>query len=60
LALATLARMVTNAFGALRNPALAPPLRWAPVLCWAIAGVLLLALALALARAQRIRAARAA
>jgi hypothetical protein len=56
LALATLARMVTNAVGALGNPALATPLRWAPVLCWAIAGALLLALA----GLQRITAARAA
>jgi hypothetical protein len=58
LALATLARMVTNAVGGLGNPALAPLLRWAPVLCWAIAGTLLLALALA--GPQRITAARAA
>jgi hypothetical protein len=45
LALATFARMATNAAGALSEPTLAPLLRWAPVLCWAIAGVLLLALA---------------
>jgi MFS family permease len=58
LALATFTRMVTNAVGALGNPALAPLMRWAPVLCWAIAGALLLALALA--GPQRITAARAA
>jgi hypothetical protein len=45
LALATFARMATSAAGALGDPAVAPLLRWAPVLCWAIAGALLLALA---------------
>jgi MFS family permease len=46
LALGTLTRMTTSAAGALSDPTLAPLLRWAPVLCWTIAGALLLALAL--------------
>jgi hypothetical protein len=56
LALATLARMATKAVGALGDPALAPLLRWAPVLCWAIAGALLLALVVM----RRVSAPRAA
>jgi hypothetical protein len=56
LALATLARMATKAVGALGDPALAPLLRWAPVLCWAIAGALVLALVVM----RRVSAPRAA
>jgi hypothetical protein len=44
LALATLARMAAGARGALTNPAYAPLLSWAPIVCWTIAGALLLAL----------------
>jgi len=49
LALATFARMATGASGALNNPALAPLLRLAPILCWAIGGALLVGLTLAYA-----------
>jgi len=44
LALATFARMAAGASGALADPALVPLLHWLPILCWAIAGALLLAL----------------
>jgi hypothetical protein len=44
LALATFARMATTATGALSNPSLAPLLHWAPIACWAIAGVVLVGL----------------
>ncbi len=46
LALATFARMVTGASGALADPALAPLVRWAPIACWGIAGALLVGLTL--------------
>ena len=44
LALATLARMATTAAGALNDPSLAPLLHWAPIICWTVAGALLVAL----------------
>ena len=47
LALATLARMAVSAGGVLADPALAPLLRWGPIVCWAIAGALLVALSIA-------------
>jgi MFS family permease len=47
LALATFARMAINATGAFGDLALVPLLRWAPLLCWTIAGALLLAMSLA-------------
>jgi MFS family permease len=47
LALATLARMAINGTGALGDLAVVPLLRWAPTLCWVIAGALLLAMSLA-------------
>jgi len=47
LALATFARMATTASGALNDPSLVPPLHWAPVACWAVAGLALVALSLA-------------
>jgi Major Facilitator Superfamily len=50
LALATLARMAINTSGALGDLAVVPLLRWAPLLCWTIAGALLLAMSLASAR----------
>jgi hypothetical protein len=39
--------MATTASGALNDPSLAPLIHWAPVLCWTIAGVVLLALSMA-------------
>jgi Major Facilitator Superfamily len=50
LALATFARMATSASGALRNPAYAPLLSWAPIVCWTIAGALLVALTVGVMR----------
>ena len=47
LALATFVRMATTASGALNDPSLAPLLHWAPVLCWAIGGAMLLLLSIA-------------
>jgi Major Facilitator Superfamily len=47
LALATFARMATTASGALNDPSLAPLLHWAPVVCWMIGGVVLIALSIA-------------
>jgi hypothetical protein len=47
LALATFARMATTATGALNDPSLAPLLHWAPIACWAFAGVVLIALSIA-------------
>ena len=47
LALATFARMAASASGALNDPTLAQLLRWAPIVCWAIAGALLVALSAA-------------
>jgi hypothetical protein len=44
LAIATFARMATTASGALSDPSLAPVLHWAPIVCWVVAGVMLLAL----------------
>lgn len=44
LALATFARMAASAGGALSDPALAPLLHWAPIVCWAVAGALLVGL----------------
>jgi len=44
LALATFTRMATTASGALNDPSLAPLLHWAPIVCWAVAGVVLAAL----------------
>ncbi|HUD86395.1 MAG TPA: MFS transporter [Xanthobacteraceae bacterium] len=44
LALATFARMATTASGALSDPSLAPVLHWAPIVCWVVAGVMLLGL----------------
>jgi hypothetical protein len=53
LALATFVRMATSASGTLTGPALAPLLHWAPILCWAAAGAVLLALsAIFMRRAQ--------
>lgn len=49
LALATFARMATTASGALNDPSLAPLLHWAPVVCWAVAGVLLVGFSLSYA-----------
>jgi hypothetical protein len=47
LALATFARMATTASGALNDPSLAPLLHWAPIACWAIGGMTLVALSVA-------------
>jgi hypothetical protein len=47
LALATFGRMAATANGVPRNPTLAPLLAWAPILCWGVAGALLLLLCLA-------------
>jgi hypothetical protein len=47
LALATFARMATTAAGALNDPSLAPLLHWAPIACWAVAGVVLVVLSAA-------------
>ena len=47
LALATFARMATTASGALSDPSLKPLLHWAPIVCWAIGGGVLLALTVA-------------
>jgi MFS family permease len=47
LALATFTRMATTASGALNNPSLAPLLHWAPVVCWVVGGVVLVALSIA-------------
>jgi hypothetical protein len=47
LALATFVRMATTASGALNDPSLAPLLHWAPVVCWAIGGAMLLLLSIA-------------
>jgi hypothetical protein len=44
LAIATFARMSVTATGTLSNPALAPLVHWAPIVCWAAAGIVLLAL----------------
>jgi Major Facilitator Superfamily len=44
LALATFARMATSATGALSDPVLVPLLHWVPVLCWAVAGAMLVVL----------------
>jgi hypothetical protein len=44
LAIATFARMATTASGALDDPSLAPVLHWAPIVCWVVAGAMLLAL----------------
>jgi len=49
LALATFARMATNASGALTDPELAPLIHWTPIACWAIGGALLFGLTLAYA-----------
>jgi hypothetical protein len=50
LAIATFARMVTNASGALGDPSLAPLLRQAPIIAWAIGGALLVGLSVAFMR----------
>jgi len=55
LALATFARMAASASGALNDPTLTQLLRWAPIACWAIAGVLLVALSAAYVRRARDR-----
>jgi len=47
LALATFTRMATTASGALNDPSLAPLLHWAPIACWAIGGLALMALSIA-------------
>ena len=47
LALATFARMATSASGALNDPSLKPLLHWAPIVCWAVAGLMLLGLSVA-------------
>jgi hypothetical protein len=39
--------MATTASGALNDPSLAALLHWAPVVCWTIAGVVLVALSIA-------------
>jgi hypothetical protein len=39
--------MATTASGALNDPSLAPLLHWAPIACWAIGGVFLIALSIA-------------
>jgi hypothetical protein len=44
LALATFARVATTASGALNDPSVAPLLHWAPIVCWAIGGAILVAL----------------
>jgi hypothetical protein len=44
LALATFARMAASASGMLGDPSLAPLLHWAPIVCWAVGGAMLLAL----------------
>lgn len=46
LALATFARMAATATGALSDPALAPLIHWAPIACWIVAGIVLIALSL--------------
>jgi hypothetical protein len=46
LAIATFARMAASASGALNDPALAPLLHWAPIVCWALGGAGLVALSL--------------
>jgi hypothetical protein len=46
LALATFTRMATTASGALSDPSLAPLLHWAPILCWAIGGTVLVGLSM--------------
>ena len=47
LALATFARMATTASGALNDPSLAPLLHRAPIGCWGVGGVVLIALSIA-------------
>src|SRR6202035_348760 len=47
LALSTFTRMATTASGALNDPSLAPLLHWAPVVCWTVAGFVLVALSVA-------------
>jgi hypothetical protein len=44
LAIATFARMAMTATGVVSDPTLAPLLHWAPIVCWAIGGALLVAL----------------
>jgi len=55
LALATFARMATTASGALNDPSLAPLLHWAPLVCWAIGGVVLIVLSIAEMRRVQTR-----
>jgi hypothetical protein len=55
LALATFARMATTASGALSDPSLAPLLHWAPIACWAIAGVVLAGLSVVQLRRLTVR-----
>jgi hypothetical protein len=52
LAIATFARMAVTATGMLNNQTAAPLIHWAPAVCWATAGVVLLAL---LARQRRLK-----
>jgi hypothetical protein len=46
LALATFTLMATTASGALNDPSFAPLLHWAPVVCWVVGGVVLVALSI--------------
>ena len=55
LALATFARMATTASGTLSDPSLTPLLRWAPIVCWAIGGIVLLVLSTAEMRRVQTR-----
>jgi hypothetical protein len=55
LAIATFARMAVIATGSLTNPTLAPLVHWAPTVCWATAGIVLLALLTTQKRAKELR-----
>lgn len=50
LALATLARMAASTTGLLNDPTLVPLLQWTPIVCWAVAGALLVGLSITFAR----------
>jgi hypothetical protein len=55
LALATFTRMATTASGALSDPSLASLLHWAPIVCWATGGVVLMVLSIAEMRRKLTR-----
>lgn len=50
LAVATFARMATSGAGVLSDPSLAPVLHWAPIVCWGVAGAMLVAASVAATR----------